>query len=103
MNAADILKALTRKVDKVQVTGMGEFEVTGLTLGEFLDASQHTDDQTLFFGKAILHGTLDGEGKKLFKPSDLETIVNTSNVDFILTLGSKILELSQMTVEDAKK
>ncbi len=103
MNAAKLLKSLQRKVLTVEVEDMGEFNVTGLTVSEFLDVSQHAENQDLFFATAIAHGVLDEKGEKLFKQEDIEVLAGSSNVNFTMTLGSKILELSNMVVEDVKK
>ncbi len=102
MNALSLLKALQRKTEVVEVEGMGKFTVSGLTVGEFLDASQHSEDQDMFFAKAIAYGMRDGKGNKMFKPEHAAELSKTSNVNFIVTLGSKILELSQPTIADEK-
>lgn len=100
MNAAKLLKTLKRKSEVVEVEGMGEFNVVGLTVSQFFDASQHTNDQDMFFATAIVHGVLDAKGNKMFKPAHAKELAESSNINFIVTLGSKILELSQQATGD---
>ncbi len=103
MNAAGLLKTLQRKTETVSVEGMGEFLVSGLTVSEFFEVSQHSDNQDLFFATAISYGVLDSKGNKMFKPEHAKELSNTSNVSFIVTLGSKVLELSQPTITSEKE
>jgi len=102
MNASSLLKTLKRKTETIEVEGFGEFNVVGLTVSQFFDASQHSDNQDMFFATAIVHGVLDDKGKKVFKPEHAKELSNSSNVNFIITLGSKILELSQPVVANEK-
>ncbi|PHS22001.1 MAG: hypothetical protein COA84_14055 [Robiginitomaculum sp.] len=102
MNAISLLKALKRKKETIEVEGFGKFNVVGLTVSEFLDASQHSNNQDMFFATAIVHGVLDDKGKKVFKPEHAKELAVSSNLNFIITLGSKILDLSQTVAVDEK-